>query len=92
MRSRRALAQDSVGLFRDILDLHTGHGAIMALQAPVRNHTHIGRSGRLQWAGQPARWLCWAARCRIPEFTELGKKIRRHLPSIHATLDHGLPR
>jgi hypothetical protein len=29
-------------------------------------------------------------RCRIPEFTELGKKIRRHLPSIHATLDHGL--
>jgi transposase len=22
--------------------------------------------------------------------TELGKKIRRHLPSIHATLDHGL--
>jgi transposase len=36
------------------------------------------------------RWLSWAARCRIPEFTELGKKIRRHLPSIHATLDHGL--
>ena len=36
------------------------------------------------------RWLSWAARCRIPEFTELGKKIRRHLPSIHATLHHGL--
>jgi transposase len=37
-----------------------------------------------------ARWLSWAARCRIPEFTELGKKIRKHLTSIHATLDHGL--
>jgi transposase len=36
------------------------------------------------------RWLSWAARCRIPEFTELGRKIRRHLKSIHATLDHGL--
>ena len=36
------------------------------------------------------RWLSWAARCRIPEFTELGKKIRKHLRSIHATLDHGL--
>ncbi len=36
------------------------------------------------------RWLSWAARCRIPEFTELGRKIRKHLPSIHATLDHGL--
>ncbi len=37
-----------------------------------------------------SRWLSWAARCRIPEFTELAKKIRKHLPSIHATLDHGL--
>jgi len=37
-----------------------------------------------------ARWLSWAARCRIPEFTQLAKKIRAHLPSIHATLDHGL--
>jgi transposase len=36
------------------------------------------------------RWLSWAARCRIPEFTELGRKIRKHLKSIHATLDHGL--
>jgi transposase len=37
-----------------------------------------------------ARWLSWAARCRIPEFTELGRKVRRHLQSIHATLDHHL--
>ena len=37
-----------------------------------------------------ARWLSWAARCRIPEFTELGKKVRSHLETIHATLDHGL--
>jgi transposase len=37
-----------------------------------------------------ARWLSWASRCRIPEFTQLAKKIRNHLPSIHATLDHGL--
>jgi transposase len=36
------------------------------------------------------RWLKWAARCRIPEFTELGRKVRRHLPAIYATLDHGL--
>ncbi len=36
------------------------------------------------------RWLSWAARCRIPEFVELGRKVRRHLRSIHATLDHHL--
>ena len=37
-----------------------------------------------------ARWLSWAARCRIPEFIALGQKIRQHLETIHATLDHGL--
>ncbi len=36
------------------------------------------------------RWLSWASRCRIPEFVELGRKVRRHLRSIHATLDHHL--
>jgi transposase len=36
------------------------------------------------------RWLSWAARCRIPEFAELAKKIRNHLPGIHATLEHAL--
>jgi transposase len=35
-------------------------------------------------------WLAWAQRCRIKAFTELGRRIRRHLPAIHATLDHGL--
>lgn len=35
-------------------------------------------------------WLSWAQRCRIPEFVELGKKIRRHHDSIIATMKHGL--
>jgi transposase len=37
-----------------------------------------------------SRWLAWAARCRIPEFTTLGRRIRNHLPAIRATLEHGL--
>lgn len=36
------------------------------------------------------RWLSWAQRCRIPVFVELGRKIRRHRPEIHAALEHGL--
>jgi transposase len=36
------------------------------------------------------QWLAWASRCRIPAFVELAAKIRAHLPSIHATLEHGL--
>jgi hypothetical protein len=35
MCTRRSLAQDSVGVFRDVFDLNTGHGAIMALLAPL---------------------------------------------------------
>ena len=31
------------------------------------------------------RWLTWAARCRIPEFVKLSKKVRKHLQAIHAT-------
>ena len=32
----------------------------------------------------------WAARCRIPEFVALGRRIRAHLPAIHATINHRL--
>ena len=34
MGARRSLPQDSVGVFRNVFDLHTGHGAILALLAP----------------------------------------------------------
>ena len=45
--------------------------------------------------GQPGsealdRWLCWAARCRIPAFVALGRKIRKHRAAIEATLEHDL--
>ncbi|WP_129711144.1 ISL3 family transposase [Haloactinopolyspora alba] len=32
------------------------------------------------------QWLAWASRSRINVFVVLGRKIRRHLPAIHATL------
>ena len=35
-------------------------------------------------------WLSWAARCRIPEFVELGRKIRRHRDTILAAIREGL--
>jgi transposase len=36
------------------------------------------------------RWLAWAQRCRIKEFVELGRKIKRHKEAILATIKHGL--
>ena len=36
------------------------------------------------------RWLGWAARCRIPAFVELGRKVRKNLAGIEAALVHNL--
>lgn len=36
------------------------------------------------------KWLGWAQRCRIKEFVELGRKIKRHKAAIIATIAHGL--
>lgn len=35
-------------------------------------------------------WLSWAQRCRIEEFKELGKKIKRHYESIINTITLGI--
>jgi len=36
------------------------------------------------------RWLAWAQRCRIQEFVELGRKIKRHKVAILAAIKYGL--
>jgi transposase len=36
------------------------------------------------------KWLAWAARCRIPEFVELGKKIKRHYDAILSSIKNEL--
>ncbi len=36
------------------------------------------------------KWLAWAQRCRIPEFVELSKKIRRHQEAILSTIKNEL--
>jgi transposase len=35
-------------------------------------------------------WLRWAGRSRIPAFVKVARKIRRHLPELHNTLDSAL--
>jgi len=35
-------------------------------------------------------WLKWAQRCRISEFVELGRKIKRHKEAILAAIKYGL--
>ena len=37
-----------------------------------------------------SRWLAWAARSRIPQFIELGRKIRHYRPGIEASLRNSL--
>jgi len=35
-------------------------------------------------------WMKWAQRCRIKEFVELRKKIKRHKTAILASINYGL--
>lgn len=35
-------------------------------------------------------WLSWAARCRIPVFVDLGRRIRRHRQQIEAAIREDL--
>jgi transposase len=41
-------------------------------------------------AAELDRWLKWAQRCRIGEFVELGRKVRRHKGAILASIEFGL--
>ena len=36
------------------------------------------------------KWMSWAQRCRIPEFREFRKKIKRNMKGILATAKHKL--
>jgi len=36
------------------------------------------------------KWLSWSARCRIPEFVELCKKIKRHKEAILSSIKNEL--
>jgi transposase len=36
------------------------------------------------------KWLKWAQRCRINEFVELGRKVKRHKEAILASIKYGL--
>ena len=69
----------------------------------ARTHPHLYRGYLLKEglrlvfrlrgeAGKQAlhRWLHWASRCRIPEFVNLQRRIRRNLEPIHASLEHGM--
>ncbi|MGW6202017.1 ISL3 family transposase [Kribbella sp. NPDC055110] len=51
---------------------------------------HVFKLGGQDGKDTLKAWLAWAQRCRISVFVELGRRIKRHLPAIHATLDHGL--
>ena len=40
--------------------------------------------------GELDRWLKWAQRCRIKEFVELGRKVKRHKEAMLAAIKYGL--
>jgi transposase len=69
---------------------YTGHFRLIStysrLRATPRGLRSQGRPGKRLLAG----WLSWAARSRLPEFVALAKTIKRFLPLIYNTLEHGV--
>ncbi|WP_327636750.1 ISL3 family transposase [Kribbella sp. NBC_00482] len=51
---------------------------------------HVFNLGGIEGQHALTAWLAWAQRSRIGVFVELGRRIKRHLPAIHASLEHGL--
>jgi transposase len=93
-RSRWALWKNP----EDLTDTQRAKLAWIATTSPRLYRAYLLKEG-LRWVfkvkgeqGKQAldRWLAWAQRCRIEVFVELGRKVKRHLAAIHATLEHGL--
>jgi transposase len=75
---RTALATIS----RDNKQIYKGY----LIKEQLREALHVkGNHGKALLAGV----IFWAARARIPEFAKLAKTLRRFLPLIWNTLDHG---
>jgi transposase len=43
-----------------------------------------------KWGNPKNKWLTWAARCRIPEFIDLGKKVKRLKEAILSSIKNEL--
>lgn len=75
---RTALA----GIAKDNRQLYKGY----LIKEQLREALHVkGSHGKALLAGM----ISWAGRARIPEFAKLAKTLRRFLPLIWNTLDHG---
>jgi transposase len=93
-RSRWALWKNP----EDLTATQTAQLAWIATSSPRLHRAYLLKEGLRHvfklggTAGKHAlrAWLAWAQRCRIRVFVELGRRIKRHLTAIHATLDHGL--
>ncbi len=57
------------------------------LKEQIREAVHQkGEAGRALLS----KWCAWAARCRLPAFVTLAKRIRNYRAAIDATFEHGL--
>jgi len=67
VRGSCALAQDGMSLLGYVLDLHARHGAIMALEAPIRKHAVMVEGKACTWrAGNAREARFWYPRWTVP--------------------------
>jgi transposase len=82
----------------DLTDSQQAQLEMVAISNPKLHRAYLLKEGlRLIFHMPPEdaaraldRWLSWAQRCRIKQFVELGRKVRRHKEAILAAVSHGL--
>lgn len=88
-------------LFKNPEDLTEGQASVLSgLKAagapPWRGYLleeglrAVFRAGPERAAGELDRWLAWACRCRMPEFVELSRKVRRKRDGILSSIALGV--
>jgi hypothetical protein len=84
MRARRSLPQNSVGVFRNVFDLNTGHGAIMARN---RQPAHGEPSGSADWKSLTSQEVRYMTICPPPSdswraVVEIARRWAQRVPLL----------
>jgi transposase len=97
----KAIKGARFSLWKNPEDLNGGQQAqleMVAISNPKLHRAYLLKEGLRLIFHMPkedaahalGRWLSWASRCRIRQFVELGRKVRRHKEAILAAIGHGL--
>ena len=84
-------------MLKSVLKRALGLGTAVVEGARIEGESIIKEGLRAVFRGDPAgarasldRWLSWACRCRVPQFVELSRKVRRKREGVLRSIELGV--